>query len=261
MKKFFACLTLLTAFAAAPAFAGVEIGKPAPDYTFKDISGAEHSISDMKGKIVVLEWTNPHCPFVHKFYDQGDMPRIQAEAKKISDDVYWIAINSSAKDKEGFIATDEDAQKDVTARQYAGDIYVRDVKGTFGKLYGAKTTPHMFVIDEDGNVAYAGAIDSIKSPDQPDIAKADNYVLKAIEALEDGKKPEVSSTEAYGCGVKYAEPMTDKAAEAAPAATAPVPTTVEPVVKEEKVTIEQKKTEETKVEPSKKEEVKTPAKE
>ena len=190
--------------APAPRQAGVEIGKPAPDYTFTDIGGTSHTLSKRKGRIVVLEWTNPGCPFVKKFYSNGDMQRIQREAKK-NPDVLWFAINSSGKDKEGYFSSDEEASKDVAARQFAGDAYVRDPEGTFGKLYSAKVTPHMFVIDKEGNVAYAGAIDSIKSTDVADIAKADNYVLKAIEALAEGKKPKVSSTDAYGCGVKYAD--------------------------------------------------------
>ncbi len=233
MKKLFGSFVLLAALIAGPAFAGVEIGKTAPDYSFKDINGEEHSISDLDGKIVVLEWTNPNCPFVHKFYDQGDMPRIQAEAKKMSKDVYWIAINSSAKDKEGYFATDEEAKADVAARKYAGDIYVRDPEGKFGKLYGAKTTPHMFVIDEDNKVAYAGAIDSIKSPDQPDIAKADNYVLAAVKALVAGKQPKVGSTESYGCGVKYNDPLAEQAPAPTPVAT-PAPAEAAPAAAAEK---------------------------
>lgn len=204
MKKLFAAVAIVAALVTGSAHADVEIGKPAPDYTFKDISGVEHTISKLKGKIVVLEWSNPGCPFVHKFYDKSDMPHIQTEAKKNAD-VVWIAINSSGKDKEGYFANDEDAKKWVSDNKFAGDAYVLDTAGAFGKLYGAKTTPHMFVINKEGNVAYAGAIDSIKSPDSADIAKADNYVLQALTAIAAGKEPATTSTESYGCGVKYAD--------------------------------------------------------
>jgi peroxiredoxin len=202
MKKIFAAIAVTALLLTGQAFAGVEIGKPAPDFTFKDVMGMEHKVSDFKGRILVLEWTNPECPFVHKFYDKGDMPRIQALAKA-TPDVAWIAINSSGEKKEGHFASDEEAKKSLEKVKFAGDAYVRDPSGEFGKAYGAKTTPHMFVIDKEGNVAYAGAIDSIKSADSEDIAKADNYVLKAIEALVKGEKPAVASTDAYGCGVKY----------------------------------------------------------
>jgi peroxiredoxin len=204
MKKFLAALAVAAAFTVAPAMAEVTIGQPAPDHSFKDVNGVEHSIAGFKGKTVVLEWTNPGCPFVKKYYDKGDMQRVQGEAKA-NPDLVWVAINSSADGKEGSFASDEEAKKAVTEAGFKGDAYVRDNSGAFGKLYGAKTTPHMFVIDKDGNVAYAGAIDSIKSADQADIAKADNHVLKALEALAKGEKPAVSSTEPYGCGVKYAD--------------------------------------------------------
>jgi peroxiredoxin len=203
MKKLFSALAIVGALITGAAHAGIEIGKPAPDFTFKDIAGVEHTLSGFKGKTVVLEWTNPGCPFVHKFYDKGDMPHIQAQAKT-NPDVVWIAINSSAAGKEGHFASNEEAVKWATDNKFAGNAYVLDASGEFGKLYGAKVTPHMFVINAEGNVAYAGAIDSVKSPDPADIATADNYVLKTLEALAAGKAPEMTSTEPYGCGVKYA---------------------------------------------------------
>jgi peroxiredoxin len=204
MKKFLAALTVAAAFAVAPAMAEVTIGQPAPDHTFKDINGVEHSIAGFKGKTIVLEWTNPGCPFVQKFYKGGDMQKFQAETL-VDTDVVWIAVNSSADGKEGSFATDEEAKKAVEAAGFKGTAYVRDPSGAFGKLYGAKTTPHMFVIDTKGNVAYAGAYDSIKSADGADIAKAENYVDSALNALAAGEMPETTSTEPYGCGVKYAD--------------------------------------------------------
>ena len=203
MKKILLAVAMLGFLFTGSANAAVEVGKAAPDFKFTDINGAEHSIAGFKGKTVVLEWTNPGCPFVVKFYKNGDMPKIQTQA--LADpNVVWISINSSAEGKEGSLTIDE-AKKEVADKGFKSTAYVIDKSGEFGKLYGAKTTPHMFVIDKDGNVAYQGAIDSIKSFDTEDIAKADNYVLKALESLAKGEKPAVTSTESYGCSVKYAE--------------------------------------------------------
>jgi peroxiredoxin len=201
MKTILTALALVGFLLAAPAHAAVEVGKPAPDFKFTDINGNAHSISGFKGKTVVLEWTNPGCPFVVKFYKNGDMPKFQEQA--LADpNVVWVSINSSARGKEGSLTVDE-AKKLVTEKGIKSSAYVLDPSGEFGKLYGAKTTPHMFVMDKDGIVQYQGAIDSIKSFDSEDISKADNYVLNALEALAAGKTPAVTSTESYGCSVKY----------------------------------------------------------
>jgi peroxiredoxin len=217
------------------AQAQVITGEAAPDYTFSDINGTSHSISEFKGKIVVLEWTNPGCPFVKKWYSKGDMQNLQ---KTLVEDpnVIWVAINSSGKGKEGYVASDVEMKKWTTEVKFAGTAYVRDPEGTFGHLYGAKTTPHMFVIDQDGKVAYQGAIDNIPTPDQADIAKAENYVAKAVLAVRGGVAPKTVNTPSYGCSVKYADAPAAAAApfDAKPAApTAPVPATpaVAPVTK------------------------------
>lgn len=204
MTKIFATLCLVFGLAAGSASAAVEIGKTAPDITFKDVNGAEHSISGFKGKTVVLEWTNEGCPFVQKFYKVGEMQRLQKEAVARENTV-WITINSGAEGQQGYLASDDDAKKFVAEHKLSSTAYVRDVNGEFGKLYGAKTTPHMFVINADGNVVYQGAIDSIKSVDSDDIAKATNYVTSALDAVATGKLPENTSTEPYGCNVKYAK--------------------------------------------------------
>lgn len=182
----------------------VTVGEKAPDYSFTDIDGKAHKLSDFRGKITVLEWTNPGCPFVKKYYSKGDMQRVQTTATK-SGDVVWVAINSSGEGKEGYLASDADFKKLNAANKSAATYYVRDPKGTFGKLYGAKTTPHMFVIDKEGRLAYAGAIDSISSADQADIATAKPYVLDALTAVRAGKQPAVITSPPYGCGVKYAD--------------------------------------------------------
>jgi peroxiredoxin len=201
MKKLLAAFAII-GLMSAPAFAEVTVGQPAPDFKFTDINGAEHSIAGFKGKNVILEWTNPGCPFVVKFYKNGDMAKFQEEALKTPDTV-WISINSSAEGKEGSL-TLEEAKKEFTTK-YKSTTYVQDKSGAFGKLYGAKTTPHMFVIDKEGILRYQGAIDSIKSFDSEDITKADNYVIDALNAINTGAGVEVTSTEPYGCSVKYAE--------------------------------------------------------
>ena len=204
MKKLltaFACVAML---ATGAANADVQIGKPAPDYTFTDIKGVEHSIKGLQGQTVVLEWNNPNCPFVKKFYDAGMMQKFQ-ETQYKNLPVTWITINSSAEGKEGYFATDAEAQKWLDEKGFKGAAYVRDPSGAFGKLYGAKVTPHMFVISKQGDVLYQGAIDNIKSADATDIAKADNFVLKTLQGLAEGRTPQVTSTDPYGCGVKYGD--------------------------------------------------------
>ena len=200
------CLALaLSVCLIGSAHAQVVTGEPAPDFKFTDIAGHDHSIAGLKGKIVVLEWTNPGCPFVKKWYSKGDMQKLQTELTK-DPNVVWVSINSSGDGKEGYQKSDKEAQAWTSESHYAGTAYVRDPSGAFGRLYGAKTTPHMFVIDKDGKIAYQGAIDSIPSPNPADIAKADNYVSQAVVAIREGKAPKTGTTTSYGCGVKYADP-------------------------------------------------------
>ena len=202
MKKLFTAAFVALALLSGSAHA-VEVGKAAPDYTFKDINGAEHSIAKFKGKTVVLEWTNPGCPFVKKFYNANEMQRLQKQA--VADpSVVWISINSSAPGKEGNLNAQE-AQKYINDNKAAQTAYVLDPSGAFGKLYGAKTTPHMFVIDKEGTLVYQGAIDSIKGFDPAEIPQATNYIVEALTALKAGKKPATTSSQPYGCSVKYAD--------------------------------------------------------
>lgn len=189
-------LTLL----AAPALAAPEIGKPAPDFTASDTNGTSVTLSTLKGKIVVLEWTNPQCPFVVKHYGSGNMQKLQSDAK--AKGVVWISVNSSAAGKEGHLSA-ETANKTLAENKAAPAHLILDADGTIGKLYDAKTTPHMFVIDAKGNLAYMGAIDDKASVDPADIPSAHNYVTAAIDALLAGKAPEMANTKSYGCGVKY----------------------------------------------------------
>lgn len=200
MKK---TLALALAFAVASPVAlaaDARIGAPAPAFTLTDIDGAPRSLADFAGKTVVLEWTNHECPFVVKHYDGKNMPRQQAAAT--GDDVVWLVVNSSAPGKQGHVSPTQAAriQADWNASQTA---YLFDTDGTVGRAYGAKTTPHMYIIDADGVLRYNGAIDSIPSASIADLEKAEQYVEIALAELGDGQPVSRPLTQPYGCSVKY----------------------------------------------------------
>lgn len=184
----------------AGATGAVEMGKPAPDFSVQDISGHAQSLGAYKGKVIVLEWNNPGCPFVHKHYDTGNMQKLQAYAK--GKGVVWLTVNSGAAGMEGN-ETSAEAAAQVKAVGGHETAYILDPHGTLGHLYGAKATPHMFVIGKDQALVYAGAIDNKPTTDHADVKDADNYVRDAIDATLAGKAVAVSSTRAYGCSVKY----------------------------------------------------------
>ncbi len=191
----FCALTL-----SGPAQAAPELGKPAPDFTGTDTNGTAHKLSDLKGKIVVLEWTNPECPFVVKHYDSKNMQGLQTKYTEAG--VTWLTVNSSAEGKQGNL-TGEAANtyiKDHDAKQTA---YLLDPTGEIGKLYDAKTTPHMFVIDKEGTLVYAGAIDDNDSANPADAATAKNYVSAALDEVIADKPVTDAQTKPYGCSVKY----------------------------------------------------------
>jgi len=202
MKPTKQILFLAAAFmaVAAAARAAVEVGAPAPDFSVTDIQGKTHTLSDYKGKTVVLEWVNPECPIVGKHYNSGNMQNLQKSAT--SDGVVWIAINSGAK---GDQSDYDEARAAAWLKKHnaAATAYVRDQSGKIGKLYGAKTTPHMYVIDGNGTLVYNGAIDSIRSGNPNDIPKAENYVAAALKAVKEGKAVAKATTQPYGCNVKY----------------------------------------------------------
>lgn len=189
------------AHAAAATAATATIDAAAPAFSLTGIDGKTYSLADFKGKYVVLEWNNFDCPFVKKFYSVGKMQELQ---KQFTDKgVVWLTICSSAEGKQGFY--DAETLKGMTAeRKSASTAYLRDVDGKVGKLYGAKTTPNMYVINPEGVLIYAGAIDDKKSADSADIAAASNYVVTSLTLAMAGKPLEVKSTEPYGCSVKYA---------------------------------------------------------
>ena len=186
----------------ASAMAAAQVGQPAPKFDTEDVFGAPVKFSAFKDHIVVLEWNNPGCPFVHKHYDSDNMQKLQFEATQ--KDVIWLTLNSSAKGKEGNLDISQ-ARDYINNYRLSSSHYILDPEGKIGKLYGAKTTPHMFVIDKKGNIAYMGAIDDKADPDPASIKSAKNYVREAINSLLAKKPIAVPSTQSYGCSVKYAD--------------------------------------------------------
>lgn len=177
------------------------VGAVAPDFTLLDPSGESHSLSDFAGKVVVLEWTNYGCPFVQNHYDSGNMQALQAAA--LENGVVWLSVCSSGPGQQGHLSP-EGWREAITRKGVKSAAVLLDESGTVGRAYGATVTPHMFVIDEKGILAYNGAIDSIASTRQSDIAKAENYVRAALEALEAGEPVERSKVRPYGCSIKFA---------------------------------------------------------
>jgi peroxiredoxin len=175
--------------AASPA---LQIGQPAPDFTAQDSKGTQVQLSQYHGKTVVLEWTNADCPFTRKHYESGNMQSVQSLAQR--DGVIWLSIvsvNGAAAD----VLTQ--------SRQAEPTAVLLDPGGTVGRLYGAKTTPHMFVIDKNGALQYMGGMDSLATTDAGDISKAEPYLKEAMVAVEQGKAPPHALTKPYGCSIKY----------------------------------------------------------
>lgn len=176
------------------------VGAPAPDFTCKDSAGRTRALSEFKGRTVVLEWTNRECPFVRKHYDGGNMQGLQK--KYTGDGVVWLSVVSSAPGNQGHVDAAK-AEQHVKSVGAAPTAVLLDADGTVGRLYGAQTTPHCFVIDGAGKLVYAGAIDDKSSTSAADIPKSRNYVAEALDALKAGKPVPTPSTRAYGCSIKY----------------------------------------------------------
>jgi peroxiredoxin len=198
-------MKILSAFIASFALLGTalaqpEIGKPAPEFTLKDCSGTEHSLSDFKGKTVVLEWVNHGCPFVVKHYASGNMQKLQEDAT--GKGVVWLSICSSAPGKQGHMSA-ADATAKCEEIGSKATAYLLDEDGTAGRLYAAKTTPQMAVINAEGVLVYQGAIDDKASTNQSDIEGATNYVVAALDEVLAGKPVTTAETKPYGCSVKY----------------------------------------------------------
>jgi hypothetical protein len=189
MKKIFFLALLFGGFIAPPAFAAPTVGQPAPVFTAVDSTGKTVKLSDYLGKTVVLEWTNHECPFVRKFYDGGTMQALQQNAAK--NGIVWLSVISSAPGKQGHVTPAQ--ANEITASR----------KAALGRLYDARTTPNMFIINKKGTLVYAGAIDSNPSSDPKDIPAATNYVTQALGEMAEGKAISVATTKPYGCSVKY----------------------------------------------------------
>ena len=198
--KFLTAFLLACILIAPAAYAAPPVGQPAPDFTASDINGQPFKLSDQKGKIVVLEWTNHECPFVHKHYDSGNMQNLQKDAG--AHGVVWVSIVSSAPGHQGNV-TPEEAKKIMTGSGAAPAYKILDPSGEIGHLYDAKTTPNMYVIDKDGLLVYEGAIDDQPSPNPKTLEGARNYVTAALDSLMKGEKIETPVTQPYGCAVKY----------------------------------------------------------
>lgn len=184
----------------ANAFAAPAVGQQAPDFVAVDTRGQPHKLSDFAGKFVVLEWTNPGCPFVQKHYGSGNLPATQKAAT--AQGVVWLAVNSTERAASDYL---KPAALDawMKAQGAAPTATLMDEDGVIGQAYGARTTPHLFIIDPKGTLVYAGGIDSIASSRVDDIKTATNYVNQALGEAFGGKPISAASTRPYGCSIKY----------------------------------------------------------
>ncbi len=202
LSKTFLSLSVISALAiAAPATAKIATGSNVGDMTVTDSNGVVHNLSDFAGKKVVLEWTNHGCPYVKKHYVTGNMQKTQKLATA-DDDTVWLSIISSAPGKQGYVSGTE-ANALTTSRDAAPTAVLLDPSGEAGRKFSAKTTPHMFIIDEAQTLVYQGAIDDNRSARPAAVNGAKNYVTAALSDLKSGVKVAESDTAPYGCSVKY----------------------------------------------------------
>jgi peroxiredoxin len=194
-------LLAAAALIAGPAVAQQATNAPAGNFRLMDATGKAVQLADYRGKTVVLEWNNPGCPYVKKHY-AGNMQKTQAAARQGG--AVWLSINSGAPGKQGHMSPSE-ARAFVASAKAQPTAYLLDAEGRVGKGYGAKTTPHMYVIDGKGVLRYQGAIDDKPTADVADVTGARNHVLAALGELKAGKPVSVAETRPYGCSVKYAE--------------------------------------------------------
>lgn len=185
---------------AASVHAAPAVGQSAPDFTLKDVSGKTVKLSDYRGKHVVLEWTNPGCPYVRKHYNSGNMPATQKDA--VNKGVVWLAINSTEKSNWEYM---EPAKLVVWLKDHKSQpsAVLLDEEGDVGKAYGARTTPHMYIVNPNGQLIYAGGIDSIASSNPEDIKQATNYIRQGLNEALAGKTLSAATTRPYGCSIKY----------------------------------------------------------
>jgi peroxiredoxin len=196
----FSLFGALLAGAAAWGAGDLQVGQPAPDFSTLDSQGNVRHLADFRGKVVVLEWTNADCPFTRKHYESGNMQSLQSLARDHG--VVWLSVISSAPGTQGYV--DGRHADDLTrTRKAVPAAVLLDPSGSVGRLYHAKTTPHMYVIDAKGELRYMGGIDSIATTDVSDIAKAEPYLKEAMLAVADGQPVAHAVTRPYGCGIKY----------------------------------------------------------
>ncbi|MFC3068248.1 redoxin domain-containing protein [Phenylobacterium soli] len=200
MSKLAAILVALLAL-AAPALAQPVLGAPAPDFRARDAAGRTRSLSEFRGRTVVLEWASDACPYTHKHYDAGNMQRQQAEAAKAG--VVWLTVISDAPDSAGYMTPAQARAWRTREKSRASDILL-DPEARVARAYEAKVTPHMFIIDEAGKLVYMGGIDDRPYVDPESLKGAEDYVLEALAELKAGKPISHPVTRPYGCSVKYA---------------------------------------------------------
>jgi peroxiredoxin len=191
---------LLSALLMTTSAWSAKVGAPAPAFTGTTSQGKPVSLSDYKGKFVVLEWHNKECPYVKAHYESKQMQKLQKEWTKKG--VIWLTINSSAQGKQGFVSNKE-AEAQLKKDHSEPTAYVIDPEGKIGTLYSAQTTPHMFVINPEGNLIYNGAIDDHETTDKKTVPNSKNYVSAALTEAMEGKAVSQPTTRPYGCGVKY----------------------------------------------------------
>lgn len=196
MIKLAALLLALTSPLAA-----VDIGGPAPDFKAQGHDGRAYKLSDFKGRTVVLEWLNEDCPFVQKHYGSANMQSLQKKYAKKG--VVWLSIASSAPGKEGYFEDAKAAMAFIKMQKAGMKAILLDPEGKVGRAYGAKTTPHMYVVDKEGRLAYQGAIDDTRSTKLEDVKTSKNYVAQALDELLAGRPVSEPQTKQYGCSVKY----------------------------------------------------------
>jgi peroxiredoxin len=195
-----ASISIGTLFAVNVAFAAAVVGQKAPEISLTDTTGKTVKLSDFKGKHVVLEWNNPGCPFVRKHYNTANMQTLQKEAA--SKGIVWLAVNSTEKSHQDYM-TPAVLGKWMVEQKASPTATLMDEGGDAGKAYGARTTPHMYVVNPQGVLVYAGGIDSIPSSSVDDIKTATNYVRQTMNEVAAGKPVSMPTTRAYGCSVKY----------------------------------------------------------
>jgi peroxiredoxin len=194
-------LSMLAMLGIAPAaHSAAVVGQKAPEFSAKDANGKIVKLADFKGKTVVLEWLNPGCPYVKKHYNSGNMQSTQKDATDKG--VVWLAVNSTETAHSDYLAPAA-LQKWMGEQKAAATHTLMDDSGSIGQQYAARTTPHMFIISPQGNVVYAGGIDSIASARTEDVKLATNYIKQSLGETLSGKPISAANTKPYGCSVKY----------------------------------------------------------